>query len=136
MSELEYLHEENMEFATKWLNEFNYKLVNNKFVQSNISIVAALEYIMYSNKDKIFINNDEGYKTLKYQIETLFDKEINSNPRALFSRVADAKNVILIDRNAYKYEDFEDIDGEFLVAIKQLVNEELNQGKYADPRLI
>lgn len=136
LSELEYLHEENMEFATKWLNEFNYKLVNNKFVQSNISIVAALEYIMYSNKDKIFINNDEGYKTLKYQIETLFDKEINSNPRALFSRVADAKNVILIDRNAYKYEDFEDIDGEFLVAIKQLVNEELNQGKYADPRLI
>ncbi|OLS09678.1 hypothetical protein AUK68_00150 [Staphylococcus epidermidis] len=60
LSELEYLHEENMEFATKWLNEFNYKLVNNKFVQSNISIVAALEYIMYSNKDKIFINNDEG----------------------------------------------------------------------------
>ena len=136
LNELEYIYEENMEFATKWLNEFNYKLVNNNFVQSNITIVAALEYVMYLNKDKIFINNDEGYQTLKHKVETLFDKEINSNPRALFSRVADAKNVILIDRNAYKYENFEDIDGEFLVEIKQLVNEELAQGQYADPRLI
>lgn len=136
LNELEYIYEENMEFATKWLNEFNYKLVNNNFVQSNITIVAALEYVMYLNKDKIFINNDEGYQILKHKVETLFDKEINSNPRALFSRVADAKNVILIDRNAYKYENFEDIDGEFLVEIKQLVNEELTQGQYADPRLI
>ncbi|MBF7019886.1 hypothetical protein ISO99_08190 [Staphylococcus sp. 18_1_E_LY] len=136
LNELEYIYEENMEFATKWLNEFNYKLVNKNFVQSNITIVAALEYVMYLNKDKIFINNDEGYEALKHQVETLFDKEINSNSRALFSRVADAKNVILIDRNAYKYEDFEDIDGEFLVEIKQLVNEELTQGKYADPRVI
>lgn len=136
LNELEYIYEENIEFVTKWLNKFNYKLVNNNFVQSNITIVSALEYIMYLNKDKIFINNDKDYKVLKYQIETIFDKEINSNPRALFARVADAKNVILIDRNAYKYEDFEDIDGEFLVKIKQLVNEELTKGKYTDPRVI
>ncbi|MDH9619430.1 hypothetical protein PZM43_10665, partial [Staphylococcus epidermidis] len=136
LNELEYVCEESMEFATKWLKEFNYKLVNNNFVKCNITIVAAIEYIMYLNKDKIFINNDEGYNFLIHQIYRLFDKKINSNPRALFARVADAKNVILIDRNAYKYEDFEDIDGEFLVEIKELVNKELTQGKHADPRVI
>lgn len=64
LNELEYVCEESMEFATKWLKVFNYKLVNNNFVKCNITIVAAIEYIMYLNKDKIFINNDEGYNFL------------------------------------------------------------------------
>ena len=136
INDLEFIHEENMTFATKLLNEFNYKLVNNNFVQSKISIVSAIEYIMFLYKDDIFINNDEGYELLKNKIKTIFDRDIESNPRALFARVADATNVILIDRNAFKYEDFENIDGEFLTKLNELVNDELTQSPYADPRLI
>ena len=47
-----------MEFATKLLNELNYKLVKNNFVQANITLVATIEYIMSRNKDKIFVNNE------------------------------------------------------------------------------
>ncbi len=136
LNELEYIHEENIEFATQLLSEFNYKLINNNFVKSNITIVAALEYIMYLNKEEIFINSYEDYEILKNKVETLFGKRIDSSPRALFSRASDARNVILIDKNAYKYEDFKDIDGNFLSELKQLVKEEFNQGQYADPRLI
>lgn len=136
INDLEFIHEETMIFATKLLNEFNYKLVNNNFVQSKISIVSAIEYIMYLYKDDIFINNAEGYELLKNRIKTIFDRAIDSNPRALFARVADATNVILIDRNAFKYEDFENIDGEFLTELNKLVNEELTQSPYADPRII
>lgn len=136
LNELKYINEENIEFATKLLRGFNYKLVNNNFVKSNLTIVAALEHILYINKEEIFINSHEDYEKLKNKVENLFDKRIDSSPRALFSRVADARNVILIDKNAYKYEDFRDIDGNFLSELKQLVNEEFNQGQYADPRLI
>ncbi|PTI16323.1 sigma factor-like helix-turn-helix DNA-binding protein, partial [Staphylococcus xylosus] len=136
LNELKYINEENIEFATKLLSGFNYKLVNNNFVKSNLTIVAALEHIMYINKEEIFINSHEDYEILKNKVENLFDKRIDSSPRALFSRVADARNVILIDKNAYKYEDFRDIDGNFLSELKQFVNEEFNQGQYADPRLI
>ena len=136
LNELEYIHEENMEFAINLLSEFNYKLVNHNFVQSKITIVAAIEYIMWLHKDKIFVNNNEGYEILKNKVETMFNKTIESNPRALFSRVADASNVILIDKSSFKYEDFEDIDGNFLVKLKQLVSNELTQGPYADPRSI
>lgn len=136
LNELENVYEETMEFATKLLNELNYKLVKNNFVQANITLVATIEYIMSRNKDKIFVNNDEGYEILKSKIESVFDKNIDSSPRALFARVADASNVILVDRNAYKYEDFESIDGDFLVELKELVDDQLSQGQYADPRII
>jgi len=136
LNELEYIHEENMEFAIKLLDEFNYKLVNHNFVQSKITIVAAIEYVMWLHKDEIFVNDNEGYEILKSKVETLFNKKIESSSRALFSRVADAANVILIDKSSFKYEDFEDIDGNFLVKLKQLVSNELNQGPYVDPRLI
>ncbi|PTI73321.1 hypothetical protein BU064_13900, partial [Staphylococcus succinus] len=100
------------------------------------TIVAALEHIMYLNKEEIFINGYEDYEILKSKVETLFNKKIDSSPRALFSRVADARNVVLIDKNAYKYEDFKDIDGTFLSELKRLVYEAFTQGQYADPRLM
>ncbi|HFV7846403.1 TPA: hypothetical protein ACH98H_002534, partial [Staphylococcus aureus] len=76
LNELEYVCEESMEFATKWLKVFNYKLVNNNFVKCNITIVAAIEYIMYLNKDKIFINNDEGYNFLNIKFINYLIKKL------------------------------------------------------------
>ena len=60
------------------------QLVNHNFVQSKITIVAAIEYIMWLHKDKIFVNNNEGYEILKNKVETMFNETIESNPRALF----------------------------------------------------
>lgn len=136
INEVPFNNENNLEIIKFIANEFNYDFIENKFVQKNISIVKAIEYVFCKHQDEIIINNETGFKRLKELIKSMLGKEISSNQRSLFARVSDAENVILIDRNAYKYEDFSEVDREFISKIKEFIDDGLSKYPYVDPRNI
>src|SRR5699024_2959094 len=61
---------------------------------------------------------------------------IDSNTRSLFKSVADAKNVVLIEKGTYAYVDFTDVNPSFLSELKIIVENEIQYFNYANPRTI
>lgn len=128
--------QENVTLIEYAFKKYGYKLFNSRFIKKNINIVNSLEYIFSNNKDKVFTYTEKDYLKLKTLIKNIFDKDVDSNIRSLFARVIDAENVILIDRNTYKYEDFRDVDSQFLSELKNIIELDLQKYPNVDPRNI
>src|SRR5699024_11672727 len=91
---------------------------NKSFVPKSISNSDSLSYILKENQGKSFKISDENTEFLKEEIYNTFGKVIDSNTRSLFARVADAKNVVLIEEGTYAYVDFTDVNPSFLSELK------------------
>ncbi|ATD31157.1 hypothetical protein BHM04_08125 [Macrococcus sp. IME1552] len=114
----------------------DYKVIGtNKFIKRNISISKKIEYILKLYLEQIE-NTDEGYVKLKAKLESVFQEDINSNRRALFARVADSQNVIVIDKNTYKYDKLEYVDELLLEEIRNIIDDMLSTKDFTNPKEI
>lgn len=136
IDELINFSEDNSEIVIKLFKEFNYKYFNKSFVPKSISISDSLSYILKENQGKSFKISDENTEFLKEKIYNTFGKVIDSNTRSLFKSVADAKNVVLIEKGTYAYVDFTDVNPSFLSELKIIVENEIQYFNYANPRTI
>ncbi|WP_239748894.1 MULTISPECIES: sigma factor-like helix-turn-helix DNA-binding protein [unclassified Mammaliicoccus] len=134
INEIPFIDKTEFEILKFIFNEFNYIFAEDKFVQNSISIVRAIEYIFDNNRNEIITNNEDGFIKVKNLIKSMLGMEITSNQRSLFSRVASAENVILVDRNTYKYDDFSEVDKQFISQLKEIIDEGLTNYPYVDPR--
>src|SRR5699024_6074946 len=96
----------------------------------SISISDSLSYILKENKGKRFKISDENTEFLKEKIYNTFGKVIDSNTRSLFKSVADAKNVVLIEKSTYAYVDFTDVNSRFLSELIIIVENEIQYFNY------
>ncbi|MCD8916244.1 hypothetical protein K2V61_11900 [Staphylococcus simulans] len=113
-----------------------YKKVNDRYVNKNLTISAAVSGLFKMFKGKEFENSERGFNEIKNMLYHYLDFTINSNQRSLFARVNDAENIIMVDKGIYKYEEFRSIDVYFVNEIKNKINLEIESKGYADPRTI
>ncbi|OFS62295.1 sigma factor-like helix-turn-helix DNA-binding protein [Nosocomiicoccus sp. HMSC09A07] len=136
INELINFSEDNFEIITKLFKEFKYKYFNKNFVPESISITNSLSYILKQNQGKSFKISDDNTEFLREEIYNTFGKVVDSNTRSLFARVADAKNVALIEEGTYAYMDFTDVNPSFLNELKVFIENEILNVNYANPRTI
>src|SRR5699024_9602521 len=116
--------------------EKGYHNFNNRFIKKNPTIVEMLEYLFREKISGSVEGTEESFEKLREMLKAIFNYNVLSNQRSFFSRVADTKNVILVDSNTFKYDDLSDIDSQFINEIKNSIDTQLENSPYADPREI
>lgn len=128
--------EREREIFTYLLAEKGFTLFKDRYIRNKLTIIERLEYLFREKIKGPLKNNDESYYYLKNLLKKIFNYTVESNRRSLFTRVADTKNVVLVDKNTYMYEDFSNVDSSYLSKLKISIDDELKISPYADPRKI
>lgn len=128
--------EEEIDVIKGILHDKGYIFYDDKYIKSKLSIVERLEYLFREIIHLPVRNNERNFEMLKKMMKSYFNYEVTGNKRSLFTRLADTKNVILVDDNTYMYQDLNDIDSSFLKIVKENIDKKLEVYHYADPRKI
>lgn len=126
--------EESIEIVDLLIKAHNYKRVDAIYVKENVNIIARINHLFKHFIKEPLEMDDEGYIYFKELMEETFEIPFDSGRRAAATRVADAENVILVDRNTYCYHNAEVITDQFLVELERIMDEQLNYNEYVDPR--
>ena len=128
--------DDSIEIVDLLIKARNYNRVGAIYVKENVSIIARINYLFKHVIKEPVEMNIEGYNYFKKLMEVTFDIPFDSDKRAATTRVADADDVILVDRNTYFYHESEAITEQLLDELEQILDEQLKFSDYVDPRWI
>lgn len=136
----EYLEEDDQETYLKFIDLFlrsqKYIRADSIYVKEKITIVARVNYLFENVITKPLEMNDEGYDFFKKLMVDTFKIPFESSKRSATARIADGDNVILVDSNTFFYHDTKDITNEFLYRLEIIIDEQLEENHYVNPRLL